>query len=150
MGILDKFKSKKQEDQEKQQVQAKASKIQEPKSEVKPEVKVQPKKAETKAGEIKGASRQAFRVLVKPLITEKATELGVANKYVFSVDPKMNKVEVKKAIRSIYKVDPIQVNIMNFSGKRVRYGRVYGSTKAWKKAVVTLKPGDKIEVYEGV
>ncbi|OGY45565.1 MAG: 50S ribosomal protein L23 [Candidatus Buchananbacteria bacterium RIFCSPHIGHO2_02_FULL_38_8] len=88
--------------------------------------------------------------MIKPLVTEKAADLGALGKYVFAIDPKMNKIEVKKAIRSIYKVDPVQVNILNFSGKYVRYGRVWGKTKNWKKAVVTLKPGDKIEVYEGV
>ena len=62
----------------------------------------------------------------------------------------MNKVEVKKAIRTIYNVEPIKVNIANFSGKSVRYGRIKGKTKNWKKAIVTLKQGDKIEVYEGV
>jgi large subunit ribosomal protein L23 len=62
----------------------------------------------------------------------------------------MNKVEVKKAIRVIYKVDPVSVNIANFSGKKVRYGRRSGKTKDWKKAIVTLKSGDKIQVYEGV
>ena len=88
--------------------------------------------------------------MLKPLITEKASELGALNKYVFAINPKMNKIEVKKAIRKIYQVDPLKVNILNFSGKKVRAGRIQGSTKNWKKAVVTLRSGDKIEVYEGV
>ncbi|MFA5021641.1 MAG: 50S ribosomal protein L23 [Patescibacteria group bacterium] len=99
---------------------------------------------------MKGTTTQAYRVLVKPLVTEKVTFLNALNKYVFVINPKMNKVEVKKAIRTIYKVNPVAVNISNFSGKYVRYGQVEGKTKNWKKAIVTLKPGDKIEVYEGV
>ncbi|MFA6215031.1 MAG: 50S ribosomal protein L23 [Patescibacteria group bacterium] len=89
-------------------------------------------------------------ILVKPLVTEKASHLAALNKYVFVVNSKMNKVEIKKAIRTVYKVNPIFVNICNFSGKSIRYGKMTGAKKGWKKAIVTLKPGDKIEVYEGV
>lgn len=99
---------------------------------------------------IKGKSKIAYQTLIKPLVTEKAAELGAASKYVFAINPKMNKVEVKKAIRTIYGVEPIKVNISNVSGKKVRYGRVWGKTKDRKKAIVTLKSGDKIEIYEGV
>jgi len=151
MGLLDKLKFKKEEPKAtkpetvKPAKQAKAegpataapAQIVKPKAEVKPE-------------NIKGKTVLAHRVIVKPLITEKAASLGEMNKYVFSVAPKMNKVEVKKAIRTIYKVDPVSINIANFKGKAVRHGRTSGTTRAWKKAIVTLKPGDKIEVYEGV
>lgn len=99
---------------------------------------------------IKGTTPQAYRVLIKPLVTEKVAEMNVVGKYAFMIDPSMNKVEVKKAIRSIYNVDPIKVNIANFRGKQVRFGRVQGKRKNWKKAVVTLKAGDSIEVYEGI
>lgn len=110
------------------------------------------KKSEAKSDKtaVKGGTNQAYRILVKPLVTEKATQLGALNKYVFEVDPSMNKVEVKKAIRSIYSVEPLDVNISNFSGKNVRFGRIQGKRKGWKKAIITLKKGDSIEVYEGV
>jgi large subunit ribosomal protein L23 len=120
---------------------------------VKPNVAKPGKVATDKKGKsdvIKGKTAQAYKVLVKPLVTEKASDLGVLNKYVFAIAVGMNKIEVKKAIRTIYKVEPVKINIANFKGKNVRYGRVKGKTKSWKKAVVTLKPGDKIEVYEGV
>lgn len=107
-------------------------------------------KSTGKQGDIKGKTKHAYRVLIKPLVTEKATEFGALGKYVFAVNPKMNKVEVKKAIRTVYNVDPVKINMANFKGKTIRYGRIQGKTKGWKKAVVTLKPGDKIEVYEGV
>lgn len=111
------------------------------------------KKVEKKSDKkpvIKGSSVKAYDVLLKPLITEKASELGALNKYIFAIDPKMNKIEVKKAIRKIYEVDPADVNILNFPGKSVRYGKTVGKTKKWKKAVVTLRKGDSIQVYEGV
>ena len=118
------------------------------KNEDKPEVKKTVKKSD---GNIKGAfSPKAYETLLRPLITEKASEISVLNKYVFAIDPRMNKIDVKKAIRTIYKVDPVKVNILNFSGKKVRYGKTRGKTKSWKKAVVTLRKGDSIEVYEGV
>lgn len=88
------------------------------------------------------------RILIKPLITEKATNLGVENKYIFEVSSKANKIEVKKAIQSLYGVEPIKVNIINMGGKEVRYGKTQGQTKNIKKAIVTLKEGDKIDIFE--
>lgn len=146
MGFFDKFKIKKPEKPEKE---AKASKPA-VKSMEKNDVLAEEKKAEDKPKGIKGKSQFAFRILLKPLITEKGTNLAAQNKYIFSVNPQANKIEIKKAIRSIYQVDPVKVNICNFKGKNIRYGRTSGTMKDWKKAVVTLKAGDKIEVYEGV
>ena len=114
---------------------------------VAPVVKAKPA---VKAGAKRGGTTQAYKILIRPMITEKATELGALNKYVFVIDPKMNKVEVKKAIRSVYNVEPTRINISNIAGKNVSYGRIRGQRKNWKKAIVTLKAGDKIEVYEGV
>ena len=147
MGILDRFKkeAKPAKDTDKKVSKDSGVKKDEPK-----EKKAAPKPADKKPSDKKGKSTQAYRILVKPLITEKASELGALNKYAFAVNPKMNKIEIKKAIKTVYNVEPISVNILNFSGKKVRYGRVQGRTKAWKKAIVTLKPGDTIEVYEGV
>ncbi len=97
--------------------------------------------------EIKG---NAYRILIRPLITEKVTELGVYNKYAFEISLKANKTEVKKSIKEVYGVMPISVNIINMKGKKVRSGRTAGKKKDWKKAIVTLKTGEKIQVYEGV
>ena len=93
--------------------------------------------------------RRALRI-VRPLVTEKSAQLSAFNKYVFEVHAGMNKIEVRKAIKDIYNVDPINVQVVNVSGKHVRYGRSTGRTRDWKKAYVTLKSGDKIEIYEGV
>lgn len=90
------------------------------------------------------------RVLVKPLVTEKSSNFGMDNQYAFEVNTGANKIEIRKAIETYYKVRPVKVNVINVRGKNVRWGRARGMTKSWRKAVVTLHPGDKIEVYEGV
>jgi len=95
-------------------------------------------------------TKNAYKVLVKPLVTEKSTNLVAANKYAFKVTKNINKIEVKKAILSLYGVEPMAVNIINVRGKKARYGRTSGKRENWKKAIVTLKPKDKIEIYEGV
>ena len=92
----------------------------------------------------------AYRVLIKPLITEKAANLGVESKYLFEVSPRANKIEIAKAVDELYGIKPISVNIINMGGKSVRYGRIRGKRKDWKKAVVTLPKGSTINIYEGV
>lgn len=89
-------------------------------------------------------------ILVKPLVSEKATFLGQYGQYIFEVTKKANKNEIAKAILDTYGVKPIKINIVNLRGKKVRYGRIEGKTRARKKAIITLKPGEKIEVYEKV
>jgi len=93
---------------------------------------------------------RAFRVLVKPLVTEKASVLGMQNKYVFSVDMDANKIEVAKAIEEVYGIKPVSVNIVRVTGKKVRHGKIQGKRKDFKKAVITLPKGKTIKVYEGV
>jgi len=88
------------------------------------------------------------KILIKPIITEKTTFLEKEGKYVFEVSPKANKTEIKKAIKEIYKVEPTKINIIKSKGKRIRYGRTTGRTKNWKKAIVTLKKGQKIELTQ--
>ena len=88
------------------------------------------------------------QVLIKPVITEKATIISEQNKYVFEVAQKANKDLVFKAIKSIFNVEPVKVNIVNVRGKERRLRLGTGYTAAWKKAIVTLKDGDKIELFE--
>lgn len=95
-------------------------------------------------------TKDAYKVLVKALITEKASYLKSENKYLFEVNSNTNKNEIKKAIYHVYGVWPTKINISNLGGKNKRYGRNTGVTKARKKAIVTLKQGDSIELYEGV
>ncbi len=93
---------------------------------------------------------QSHRILVKPLITEKATQLGALNKYAFVVSSASNKLEVAKAIWTVYGVKPVQINIIKMKGKAVSRGRISGRRKDWKKAIITLKAGEQIKIYEGV
>jgi len=90
------------------------------------------------------------RILVRPLLTEKISGLGMYNQYAFEVKPGANKIQVKKAVETYYKVRPTRVNIVKVRGRSVRWGRTQGKTRGWKKAIVTLRQGDKIELYEGV
>lgn len=109
-----------------------------------------PSKTSTKAKVVTAKFSNANRLLVRPLITEKATNLATESKYAFVVEKGANKIEVAKAITSIYGVKPLAVNIINMKGKQVSRGRIRGQRKDWKKAVVTLKKGDSIAIYEGV
>ncbi|MFH1193942.1 MAG: 50S ribosomal protein L23 [bacterium] len=89
-------------------------------------------------------------ILIKPLITEKISDGAVLGKYGFMVAPNANKLDVKKAVSNLYGVKVEKVRIVNSIGKSVRYGRSFGKRKDWKKAIVSLAQGEKIEVYEGV
>ncbi len=90
-------------------------------------------------------------VIKRPLITEKSTLLkGAANTVLFAVDSGANKKEVKDAVEKSFKVKVVDVRTMNVAGKTKRRGRTIGLRPGWKKAIVTLKEGDKIEFFEGV
>lgn len=106
------------------------------------EVEVKPEVPEPKA-RIPG---EAYRILKEPRITEKATELGKEDKYVFKVYSGANKVEIKKAIEDLYGVDVLTVRIIKISSKRRRLGRTEGWRRGYKKAVVKIKKGQKIEL----
>jgi len=107
-------------------------------------------KKEKSAAKAKTGVGLAYKILVKPLVTEKATNLGGQNKYVFIVDINANKIEVAKAIDEVYGLNPISVNMVKMKGKQVARGRITGRRKDFKKAIVTLKKGETIQVYEGV
>lgn len=89
-------------------------------------------------------------ILIKPLITEKNTMLGQFGKYTFKIDRRANKAQVKEAVETIFKVDVTAVNTINAKPKSRRVGRTSGMSQPWKKAVVTLRAGQRIEAFEGV
>jgi len=93
----------------------------------------------------------ALDVVLRPMITEKATALGGDNKYMFEVRREANKTQIKEAVQKGFDVKVTAVNVMNVKGKprRVRGNRIKHRPD-WKKAVVTLAPGDKIELFQGV
>lgn len=92
----------------------------------------------------------AYKTLVQPMVTEKASMQGAENKYFFEVNRKANKIEIAKAVTEVYGVKPVSVNIINMKGKKVRRGKVTGKKSDWKKAVITLSKGESIKIYEGV
>ncbi len=85
-------------------------------------------------------------IIKKPWITEKATSLTPHGQYVFMVKSGATKPEVKKAVKALYKVDVVAVNIMNRHPKRKRFGMKKGVQEGYRKAVVTLKDGQKIDL----
>jgi large subunit ribosomal protein L23 len=93
---------------------------------------------------------QVYDVLRKPVITEKSTALQSGSKYVFEVAKTANKTQVKEAVEKAFKVTVISVNMMIVKGQLRRVGRGITTTPSRKKAIVTLKAGDKIELVEGV
>ena len=92
----------------------------------------------------------SYDVLRRPVITEKNTMLVEQNKYTFEVAREANKPQIKEAVEKAFKVKVVSVNVIHVPGKMRRAGRRRGMTSAWKKAVVTLEQGQKIELFEGV
>jgi large subunit ribosomal protein L23 len=90
-------------------------------------------------------------IIRKPLISEKSTGLMEQLKYAFQVDPRANKVEIKKAVEELFKVKVKDVNTIRVTGKIKRMGAHSGRRPNWKKAIVTLEEGSKpIEIFEGL
>jgi large subunit ribosomal protein L23 len=92
----------------------------------------------------------SYEVLRRPVITEKSTMLGESGQYVFEVARAANKIEVKRAVEEVFKVRVRAVNIMHMRGKMRRMGKTQGMTSGWKKAVVSLEEGQRIEFFQGV
>lgn len=143
MGLLDKITGKKDEPK-KTSKKAKASE-----ENVLDMVKEEPKK-QTDV-KLKDDTGTAHRILVSHHLSEKTNMLSLDGRYVFKIAPNANKIEVKKAVEKVYDVHVTGVNIVKTKGKFRRQGRTGGRTSDWKKAIVTLKKGEKIQgLAEGV
>jgi large subunit ribosomal protein L23 len=95
--------------------------------------------------------RDLYQIIKRPLITERGTRLKEKeNKYLFEVAKGANKLEIRKAIESLFRVHVTSVHTISMRGKEKKVGRFAGKTPDWKKAMVTLKEGDSIELVEGV
>ena len=87
-----------------------------------------------------------YEIIQRPVVSEKTVYLSNAlNQYTFNVHPNANKIQIKEAVEGLFKVKVTAVNTMNVLGKERRRGRVAGTTSAWKKAIVSLAEGQKIE-----
>ena len=94
--------------------------------------------------------KEGQRIIRKPLVTEKSTQLkDSSNQYAFEVDRKANKIEIQSAVERLFKVRVVDVRTSNVLGKMKRQGRKYGKRPDWKKAIITLKEGDRIDFFEG-
>ena len=129
MAILDIFKKKHPPKKKKEVVEKKEEKVIE---------KKEPKTI--KKGPV------IYGIVREPHISEKATDLAAVDRYVFKVFPRANKTEIKKAIQSLYGVEVLTVNIVKTPGKERRLGRTIGFKKGYKKAMVKIKKGQKIEI----
>jgi large subunit ribosomal protein L23 len=88
-------------------------------------------------------------ILIEPVLSEKTNVLRETGQYVFRVDPRANKTQIKEAVRRLFEVHPISCNIVNVKGKPKRLRSRAGYTSAWKKAIVRLAKGETIKVFEG-
>jgi large subunit ribosomal protein L23 len=94
---------------------------------------------------------EEYKIIRRPIITEKGTILkDESNQVVFEVALEANKSEIKKAVEKLFKVSVLAVRTQNRSGKRKRMGRIMGRRRNWKKAIVTLKEGSRVNFFEGV
>ena len=141
MSLFDFLKRKKEVQKAKKPVEKKTEKvlvqkeIKEPKAEKSPYLKDSKKKG------------FSYDIVKEPHISEKATYLAVDNKYVFKVYGNSNKPEIKKSVEGIYGVDVLAVNIIKIPQKKRRIGKTEGFKKGHTKAIVTIKEGQKIEVF---
>ncbi len=92
---------------------------------------------------------EARDILIRPIVTEKSTALMEQGKYTFRVPLAATKIQIRQAVEQIFKVKVQAVNTMRYEGKLTRMGRTQGRRSDWQKAVVTLKPGEAIELFEG-
>ena len=93
---------------------------------------------------------KSYKIILKPIVTEKATKLSEFNKVVFEVAPTTNKIDIKGAVEKLFSVKVKAVNIINIKGKVKRFKGVLGKRKDLKKAVITLEEGNTIDISAGV
>ena len=95
-------------------------------------------------------------IIIKPIVTEKLTAITnkKPNRFGFRVSPDANKIEIKQAVESLYSVSVVDVNTMNYSGKRksryTKSGKISGQQPAYKKAIVTLREGEVIDFFSNI
>lgn len=153
MGLLDKLKKNKAEKDSKQEELLNVVKENRAKRAEKKKTKSKKpatQQAQTPAGS--SAPRKetgAYRVLLHPQVSEKATAAEVSGRYTFIVARDADKVRIKDAVQAIYGVRPVKVRTINMNGKQVRFGWREGRRSDWKKAVVILPKGKSITIHEG-
>jgi large subunit ribosomal protein L23 len=153
MKFFDKFKktAEKKEKPVKKEKPAKKKEVKNVKKEKAVKKPAKPAKKENLKPALRKKTKEKILIdkfLKSPWVTEKATDLAKQNKYIFKVDKKADKIKVKKAIEKMYDVQVIGVNIINIHPKPRRLGRTVGLKPGFKKAIVALAEGDKIEIIK--
>lgn len=150
MGFFDKFRKKKAvpSTQKSEDVKVeKEKKVVEKKADKKKVAK--PKKEEKKALAVSVSSSVAHKVLLQPVLSEKSFKMQAENKYVFRVAPDTNKYQIRTAIKELYGVSPIKVNVIRKQPvAKYRWGKTVGKTKLIKKALVTMPEGTVLNLTE--
>ena len=147
MAIKNFFK-KKEEKTEKEPIEKRVDLTKE-----KNKIEKQPKKVKKEQTgsfkkEKKNSKTEAYQILKSAHITEKAGDLEKKNQYIFKVFPRANKTEIKKAVESIYGVDVESIKIINTFEKKRRLGKIKGISPGYKKTIVKIKKGQKIEAFQ--
>jgi large subunit ribosomal protein L23 len=108
------------------------------------------KKVEKPKAEIKAVSKVVLNTIISPIVSEKGAKLADENVMIFKVSKNANRVQVRNAIKELYGVTAVRVNIINVRGKAVTFGRRTGKQSDYKKALVKLPKGTTLNVFEGV
>jgi large subunit ribosomal protein L23 len=145
MALFNRTKKKTDDEKSEAKVKAQAASA---KAEAKKDLAVKKEVLSSEASEAKAGAYA--RILLKPHVSEKAAILAEKGIYVFNVPLSSNKIEVKKAVQSIYHVSVVKVRMQRGIGKIMNRNRIAGRRSTWKKALVELAPGQKIHVVEGV
>ena len=90
------------------------------------------------------------KIIIEPIVTEKSNQMRDNRKYIFKVDSRANKIQIMQAVRELFNVHPVACHVMRVKRKPKRVRYQLGYTAEWKKAIVTLRAGDTIQVFEGV
>ncbi|HTK05239.1 MAG TPA: 50S ribosomal protein L23 [Candidatus Eisenbacteria bacterium] len=148
MGLLDKF-GKKDKSAPAKKTATKAKKADKPEEKAAPAAETAAPAAKAVRGPLaKEDAGESYRILIRPILTEKTSMQQAMGQYTFAVASGATKVDVARAVRDLYGVKPAQVRIVNAQGKMVRFGRSQGREKTVKKAIVSLKSGETISVLE--
>ena len=149
MALLDFLKNKEEKEKAKKPTTKKVAKVSSAPKTSKSTSMVAKEKEVVKAETVKSKAGDSFSytVVKEPHISEKATNLADENKYTFKVYENTNKLEIKKSVEGIYKVNVVAVNIIKSPRKKRRLGKTQGFKKAFTKALVTIKAGQKIEIF---
>ena len=146
MAILDFLKNKKDAEKSKNGSKATPKKSGKVSAEKTAEKKIENKEVAKAISSKTKSEKFSYEAIKQPHISEKASYLAEKNQYTFEISPNFNKSEIKKSVEGIYGVDVLSVNMIRIPSKKRRLGKTEGFRKAFKKAIVTIKEGQKIEI----